>query len=105
LGRQYIPKDLLESVGLSSFKQLEEDNDAFNRLIRREINVYRVWQKRADDGFKFIPFRYRVPIKTASRLYGWTASEIEKNPSIVFDRKVKPSVARIIVTLVKSVFI
>ncbi len=105
LNRQYIPQNILESVGLKSLKNVKEHNDAFSRLIRKEISVYKSWQAEANKGLRFIPMRYRIPVKTASRLYSWTANEIEKNPSIVLTKKIKPSVARIIVTLAKSVFI
>ncbi|MBP6882111.1 MAG: phytoene/squalene synthase family protein [Candidatus Levybacteria bacterium] len=105
LNRQYIPQNILESVGLKSLKNVKEHNDAFSRLVRQEISVYKAWQAEANKGFRFIPIRYRIPVKTASRLYSWTANEIEQNPSIVFSKKVKPSIARIIGTLVLSVFI
>ncbi|MGE4453850.1 MAG: hypothetical protein AB7D92_04890 [Sphaerochaeta sp.] len=57
---------------------------------------YQGWQKEAEKGYSYIPRRYRIPIMTAADMYCWTASEIAKDPFIVFHRQVKPPKFRIL---------
>ena len=47
-------------------------------------------------GFRFLPWRYRVPIRTASRMYAWTSEIIRHDPFVVYRRQVKPSTTRIL---------
>ena len=54
------------------------------------------WDEESRKGFKHIPYKCRVPIKTAANMYRWTAKKIENNPMIVFDRKVKPTKFKIL---------
>ena len=58
-------------------------------------------RKEAELGYKFIPYRYRVPIATAAQLYVFTANKIYDNPLIVYSKKVKPTKLRVILTLIK----
>lgn len=100
-GRTYLP---LAQSGLNS---LDKDNSIKNRkvfikFIRAQIEQYLEWQAEAEKGFTYIPRRYLVPIKTASDMYKWTAGEINKNPFIVYERKVKPDKTRIIITILKN---
>jgi phytoene synthase len=95
LGRRYLP---FLDTGLES---LDRDYAAahpekLRRFIDRHIGLYREWQARAEKGFAMIPRRFRIPIKTASDMYAWTARQIEQKPFVVFDRKVKPAKSRII---------
>lgn len=95
LGRTYIP---LEGSGLESLDPVHTMArlDTFNSFIRGELERYLAWQKEAEEGFHYIPRRYRIPIKTASDMYNWTARRIMKDPSIVYRKKMKPSVPRIV---------
>ncbi|MBN1834854.1 MAG: phytoene/squalene synthase family protein [Spirochaetales bacterium] len=71
----------------------------FAEFLRHHLDCYRQWQREAEKGFRFIPRRFRIPIKTASDMYNWTARRIEADPMIVFERKVKPSRARILLSI------
>ncbi|WP_455382023.1 phytoene/squalene synthase family protein [Salinispira pacifica] len=95
LGRRYLP---LTGTALGSLDAASAAADPweFSRFIRREVDLYRSWQREAEQGYRFIPRRYLVPIKTASDMYGWTARRIERNPFIVFEKKVKPARYRIL---------
>jgi 15-cis-phytoene synthase len=85
LGRIYLPqKDIQEARGLNA------------ELLRREIRKYREMQAEAEKGYRFIPKRYLVPIKTAADMYNWTANVIDKNPEIVWQKKVKPQWYRVV---------
>lgn len=104
LGRVYIPLSHVRSHGLSSLSRSEisRRKNEFSRLIRQEITLYRKWQAQAEKGFEYVPKRYLIPIKTASDMYGWTMKQIYKNPSIVFEKKVKPSKTRIVLAIAKN---
>jgi phytoene synthase len=95
LGRIYLP------LGDSPLEHLDFDyvierQDAFCKFIRTHIGRYRQWQKEAEKGFSYIPKRRLIPIKTASDMYQWTAERIYCNPLIVFKKKIKPSIPRIV---------
>ncbi|MFZ0441911.1 MAG: phytoene/squalene synthase family protein [Methanobacterium sp.] len=101
LGRIYFPQDDLEEFGLEN---LEEDHttirrDNFKGFIRKQLETYNLWQIEAEKGFKFIPYRYLISIKTASDMYKWTAREIERDPFIVYKKKVKPSTSKVILNV------
>ncbi|HNX59226.1 MAG TPA: phytoene/squalene synthase family protein [Spirochaetota bacterium] len=97
LGRRYLP---LTGCTLKSLTQAEAENNRkeFDRFIRDQIKIYLEWQREAEAGYHYIPFRYRVPIQTAAKMYKWTASVICKHPTIVYRKKVKPSKLRIFAT-------
>lgn len=60
--------------------------------MRFQIKRYRAWLRLAEEGFKLIPRRYLLPIKTASDMYRFAAWRIYVNPYITFRKKVKPPV-------------
>jgi len=95
LGRRYLP---LEGTGLERLDRdyAERHPERLARFVEHHLALYRGWQRQAEKGFGMIPWRYRIPIKTASDMYQWTARRIERDPLVVFDRKVKPGKPRII---------
>jgi phytoene synthase len=100
LGRRYLPlpRELASLDTLSVGNHIE----SFDSWLRTEIERYRQWQTEAEKGYPFIPPRYRIPIKTASDMYNWTARQIEAKPSIVYSKKVKPSSSRILSRISKN---
>ena len=88
LGRQYIPESDLRQVGV---KKLSPSDINIEKLITYEINRYFLLQKKAEEGYKYIPRDYLIPIKTAADLYKWTAKTILKDPRIIFRKKIKPT--------------
>ncbi|MBP2146108.1 phytoene synthase [Methanofollis sp. W23] len=96
LGRTYFPQDELAAFGLSSLDHAAAAAapEAFASFVRAQLERYLLWQKEGEAGFGSIPFRYLVPVKTASDLYRWTAEEIRKDPFVVYRQKVKPSPLR-----------
>lgn len=95
LGRRYLPLDGFKLKNLSP-EEVMNNKEEFERFLRAQIDQYFEWQKDAEPGFKHMPRRYRIPIKTASDMYKWTGKQIQKNPLIVFEKKVKPSKGRIV---------
>jgi len=78
--------------------------EEFKKFIDTQIDYYFKWQTEAEQGFKYIPRRYLIPIKTASDMYNWTALKIKDNPFIIYEEKVKPSKFKIISTILKNTF-
>jgi len=106
LGRNYFPTSEMKRFGLKTLKYSEVSlkQSQFEAFLTAQIQQYYVWQMKGEKGFEHIPKRYLIPIKTASDLYKWTAKEIIKNPMIVYQRKMKPPMSVIAVTLVKNFF-
>jgi len=104
LGRKYFPKKDLVVCGLKEFSKQEalKNPKVFKKFIHLQLDRYSKWQKEAEKGFKFIPKRFLVQIKTASDMYEWTANKIRKNPAVVFKKKVKPHIPRIIISTAKN---
>jgi 15-cis-phytoene synthase len=95
LGRRYLP------LAGTPLKKLERDYalshpELFRQFHGQQIELYRRWQEDAEAGYHYIPWRYLVPIKTAADCYLWTARLIEKDPLVVFQKKVKPEKSRVV---------
>lgn len=97
LGRRYLP---LVPAGLPVLDRdyAVEHPEEFRRFIEYHLSLYKGWQDEAEKGLAMIPRRYRIPIRTASDMYRWTARQIESNPWIVFKQKVKPAKSRIVLS-------
>ncbi|MBN2014729.1 MAG: phytoene/squalene synthase family protein [Candidatus Altiarchaeota archaeon] len=98
LGRSYFPAEDFESFGLVGLdlESTSQIPESFKGFVRRQLSYYDEWQREAEKWFEYIPKKYLIPIKTASELYKWTANQIRRDPFIVYRRKVKPSIPRII---------
>lgn len=103
LGRRYLP---LANSGLKDLSPAtaKADPEGFCRFLRGWTDVYRQWQTGAQEGYRYLPWRIRLAVKTASDLYNWTARVIEKNPMEVWRRKIKPGKLRILITALANVF-
>lgn len=104
LGRTYFPQEDFAQYSLPDLTQTttQQHSSAFSAFMKKQSARYKEWQQEAEKGFDYIPQRFRIPIATASRMYLWTAQEIEKNPYRVYTEKIKPSRLRIITTLLTS---
>ncbi|NLX49789.1 MAG: phytoene/squalene synthase family protein [Methanospirillum sp.] len=98
MGRIYMPREELDRFGLDSLDEgfLRRHPSAFRAFIHAQCDRYRSWHSAGERGYRFIPWRMRLPIMTASDMYGWTARQIERDPFVIFNRKVRPSVPRIV---------
>jgi phytoene synthase len=101
LGRRYLP---LRDTPLASLEpgHVRAHPEQFRAFLRHHLAYYKRWQREAEEGFRFIPRRARIPIKTASDMYNWTARAIESDPLVVFERKVKPSRGRILARILHN---
>lgn len=102
LGRRYLPL----SGGLTELspEAAAADPEAFCRFMRSHTALYSQWQAGAREGYGYLPWRFRLAVKTASDLYNWTARVIQADPMVVWRRKVKPSKLRILATAFANLF-
>lgn len=89
LGRRYVPLGDSGLTGLSE-EEAQAKPEAFREWFRRQAGLYRAWHAEGAKGYAFIPRRYLAPIETAEDMYLWTARALEKDPFLVYRRKVKP---------------
>lgn len=104
LGRNYFPQEEMKKFGLRKldYKSIKEKRKDFENFIKFQVERYKKWQEEAEKGYKFIPKKYLVSIKTAADLYRWTAKMIYRDPMVIFKRKVKPGKVQIWLTAVKN---
>ncbi len=100
LDRMYIPKEVLEEFGVFSLEKEEvlRNKLEFINMIRSQIQIYDKWQEEAEKGYKYIPKKYLIAIKTAADKYKWTARKINSDPLAVYQRKVKPSKVHVLLS-------
>lgn len=104
LGRVYFPQTDLRKHGLENltYEHVKEHPDRFTNFLQTQLDRYCHWQEQAEEGYRFIPKRYLISIKTASEMYHWTADQIAHHPFIVYDMKVKPMISKILLTVVSN---
>jgi phytoene synthase len=104
LGRVYFPSSDFHKHGLITleYNDIINNPDCFKNFIHEQINRYCQWQSIAEQGFKYIPKRYLISVKTASEMYYWTAEQIYRNPFIIYEWKVKPLISQILTTTLKN---
>jgi phytoene synthase len=105
LGRIYMPGDEMKKHGLISldYDYTKTVPEKFSSFIHEQLKHYCKWQHIAEEGYKYIPKRYLIPVKTASEMYNWTAEKIYKNPFMVYHKKIKPQVSQIISTTIINI--
>lgn len=105
LNRNYFPTQEMQKFGLDTLDESEVKIKAseFEDFINSQLQYYYKWQTLAESGFKFIPKRYRIAVQTASDMYKWTAKAIEKDPFIVFKKKVKPTKSQVLLTGIRNI--
>jgi phytoene synthase len=97
LKRSYFPEFELRRFGIEQLdaSYIRSRQERFVRFVHAQLAFYHAWEKQASTSYQYIPRRKRIPIVAAAKLYNWTARQIAKNPMIVYERKVKPSLPRI----------
>lgn len=104
LNRTYIPAswrtDLPDLTQLSA----QKNSEAFVSCLNQALEIHEEYTKQATKGFDYIPYRCLVPIKTATDMYAWTAKQIQKDPFVVYEKKVKPSKLHVLISGLKNAF-
>jgi len=105
LRRNYFPKSEMEKFGIIKldYGSIKNDKEKFSNFISKQLEYYCNWQQFAEKGYKYIPKRYLVSIKTASEMYNWTAEQIYSNPLIIYSMKVKPQISKIISSILMNI--
>lgn len=101
LGRQYMPTEDLIKFN-TSIPPKSKEVESFKKMVRYEIDRYKKIQKKAEKGYPYIPHRQLIMVRTSAEMYNWTARQIEKDPMVVFERKVKPPKWYVIFTALKN---
>ena len=103
LGRCYFPQSELARYGLESLtpRIVARHRAEFREFVEGQLVYYTEWQKEANKGFKAIPRRQRIALRTAVDMYNWTALTLARDPFVVFDKKVKPSKSRVVVRAIR----
>lgn len=98
LGRCYFPQTELAAYGLEELtpRVISRHRADYREFVEAQLAHYHAWQKEAAKGFKSVPRRQRIALRTAVDMYNWTALMLAHNPFIVFDKKVKPSKLRVV---------
>ncbi|MFG1449545.1 MAG: phytoene/squalene synthase family protein [Thermoplasmataceae archaeon] len=98
LGRIYLPAEEMREHGLSDLREktARSNPKGFVTFMRSQLDRFFEWDREARKGFRSIPSRSLIPVKTAEDMYLWTGRRIYSNPMIVFEKKVKPEKARIV---------
>ena len=103
-GRSYIPLSDLDRYKLESldYEYTKQHPERFSSFIKGQIARYNHWQEMAERGYRYIPKRYLISVKTVSDMYNWTAEQILKKPFIVYEWKVKPRIIKILTNIVTN---
>ncbi|HDQ08605.1 MAG TPA: phytoene/squalene synthase family protein [Methanoculleus sp.] len=103
--RTYLPAAEYEACGLAGITEADARRDpgAFGIFLRSQIERYEEWRDAGEDGYRYIPFRYLIPIRTASDMYSWTARVIARDPMVVFRAKVKPTPLRVVSGVARNI--
>jgi phytoene synthase len=104
-GRSYIPMSDLEQYDLESlnYQYTKQHPQRFSEFIKGQVSRYYHWQEIAEKGYRYVPKRFLICVKTVSDMYNWTAKQILKNPFIVYNQKVKPLIIKILTTILENI--
>jgi phytoene synthase len=104
-GRSYIPMSDLEQYDLESlnYQYTKQHPQRFSEFIKGQVSRYCHWQEIAEKGYRYVPKRFLICVKTVSDMYNWTAKQILKNPFIVYKQKVKPLIIKILTTILENI--
>lgn len=97
-GRCYFPVDELKkfSVGKPDENSALKRPTEFKKFIDFQIDRYRQWQKEAEKGAEFVPRRMRAGLKASIDAHKWIAKKLQKDPYIIFERRLRPGRIKII---------
>ncbi|MFN7160029.1 MAG: phytoene/squalene synthase family protein [Candidatus Gracilibacteria bacterium] len=92
--RIYMPLEDLKKFGITEEEWWNGhflDEKKILSLLQFEIQRTKDIQQTANKGFDYLPFSCRIAVRLAAFTYYDTLLEIEKNPLVVFQRKIKSS--------------
>jgi phytoene synthase len=104
LNRTYLPVEIRHGLADLKYDTVQKHPHAFKATMHSALAQYESWMEEAQPGLSALPRRCRIPVATAAAMYDWTARVIQKDPFVVFKRKVKPSKFRVLLQVVKQSF-
>ncbi len=93
-------RDIAEDKQLGR-SYLSAESDTLDAVYSRACVRYAEWSSRAHLGIQKLPWELRIPVATATEMYDWTVTQIQKNPQVVWKKKIKPQPLRVFMTAVK----
>lgn len=102
-GRCYLPKEWLAELGVETEALFEPQNQiALIEMVDRLVQAVAVYEESARKGVAQLPFRSRVAVLTAMRIYGAIGRRVARLGSTAWDRRVVISKARKLAYVVPS---
>ncbi len=105
-GYVYLPQEELKKFGLPNevaATVVKNQKKEFGNFIHFQTERILRMISESKKGFRLIPKKYRLPIVVCAELYENVIKEIDKNPQVIFERKVKPSRVKIGMTVMKKI--
>jgi phytoene synthase len=103
-GRCYLPVAWLEEMGLEPAELFEPDNRlALTELARRIAKAVKTYEASARLGVAKLPFRSRVAVLTALRIYGAIGRRVAKLGPAAWDHRVSVGKLRKLAYVIPSV--
>lgn len=107
LNRIYMPSDLLKKYNIYplSLEICQNNQENFKKFLEEIANIYFSYMSAARKGFKFLPFTFRIAIKTSTDMYDYSVEKVLQNPITVFETVYKPSKNKVLFTGLKNIFL
>lgn len=103
-GRCYLPADWMDEFGVQADALLEEQNrPALIEMVDRLVRGVEIYEESARKGVAQLPFRSRVAVLTALRIYGAIGRRVVRLGSEAWNRRVAISKARKLAYVLPSV--
>lgn len=102
-GRCYLPAEWLKEFGVEAEELFEEPNEAaLTEMSRRLIDNVEIYEASARVGARQLPFRSRLAVLAALRIYGAIGRRVRALGTAAWDRRVTVGKARKLAYLVPT---
>lgn len=102
-GRCYVPFDWLDEFGLERETLFDPANEpALTAVAKRLVDSAEVYEQRARQGVPALPFRCRLAVLAALRIYGAIGRRVRRLGSHAWDERVSVSKSRKLAFLVPT---
>jgi len=103
MGRIYLPQDELKRFEITRIPPISsKEKTQFIKFIQFQFERIHSIQNEAEKGFRYIPNSSLMAVKTASDIYYSLGKKIVKNPLIIFEKKVRPSLMFILFLIIRN---
>lgn len=105
-GRRFFPSTELKLFGLQSLQEdyVRQHPEEFRSFVLGQLKLYNGWQRQALKEVAAMPKRYRTGVLAAIDMYRRIASQIEKEPMVIYTQRMHPSRWRMLSTAVIGLF-